>query len=244
MKTSAERKGTQVIIPGNDTNKSRYTPSLPIFVDEGWDVILMDYEGFGESTGVATFDGLFETARTVLAYATEQDHVVVGFGVSLGTPVLARVAAEIDLSACVFESTTNVWETPTLFAERHGLNSPVMILANAVASAGTTPDFDIKRWIQLVDEPKLFLQSPDDSVTPFEGAWEIYELAPAPKHMFVTQGEHATQLFLDPGLYRDVVNGWLDGVLGQDAVLAAEFDAIFQDEVQAALANFGLGLGG
>lgn len=244
VRTPSDRKGTLVIVPGNDANKSRYTPGIPIFVNDGWDVILMDYEGFGQSTGIASFDGLFESTRTVFEYAMAQDDVVVGYGISLGTAVLARVAADIDLAACVFESTTNVWESPTLFAERHGFNSPLMMVANAVASLGSTPDFDIKHWITLVQEPKLFLHSPDDNVTPFEGAWDVYELAPQPKHMFVTQGEHATQLFLDPVLYRDVVNGWLDGVLGQDPVLTAEFDAILQDEVQAALANFRVGLGG
>src|SRR5262245_53096829 len=42
-------KGIVVIIPGSDRNKSRYLIGLPVFIPNGYDVILMDYEGFGES---------------------------------------------------------------------------------------------------------------------------------------------------------------------------------------------------
>lgn len=240
VQAAGERKGTLVIIPGNDANKSRYTAALPIFAETGWDVILMDYPGFGESTGAASFEGVMASARVVMEHALAQDDVVVGYGISLGTPVLARVAADLDLSACVFESTINIWNEPSLFLAAHGLPSPLAAVGDAIAAIGTSPDWEIKHWITLVTEPKLFLHSPDDSVTPFAGAWEVFQLAPQPKHLFATQGEHATQVFLDPVLCRNVVNGWLDGVLNRDPALADQFHQILQDETQAARAQLGL----
>ena len=239
--TAAARKGILVIVPGNDANKSRYTSGLPIFVDDGWDVILMDYEGFGESTGTASFEGLIESTNVVMDYAFAQDDVVVGLGVSLGTPVLVRVAADYDFTACIFESTINLWEEVTLFSERNLFASPLSAAADGFTTLSTPFDYNTKHWITLVEEPKLFLHSPDDSVTPLRGAWEIFELAPQPKHMFMTQGEHALQVFIDPVLYRSVLNGWLDGVLGNDPVLTAQFQAFFDAEVEAALGELGLG---
>ncbi|MCG8409490.1 MAG: alpha/beta hydrolase [Phycisphaerales bacterium] len=240
VRTSLERKGILVIVPGLDANKSRYTIGLPIYVDDGWDVILMDYVGYGESTGTASFEGLIESTNAVFDYAFTQDDTVVGVSISLGTSVLARVAADYDLTACVFEGTLNLWEESSLFAEHIGIGSPIWGIADAVAALSTPFDYNTKHWIAQVEEPKLFLHSPDDNVTPFPGAWEIFQLAPQPKHFVAIQGDHAMQMFIDPVLYRSVVNGWLDGVLRQDPILNDEFQVLLEEEVQASLDGFGL----
>ncbi|MCZ6684129.1 MAG: hypothetical protein O7B26_13195 [Planctomycetota bacterium] len=243
VRTTEEKKGILIVVPGNDANKSRYTTGLPLFVDDGWDLILMDYQGFGESSGTATFDGLIASTRVVMEYALSQDEVVVGYGVSLGTSVLARVAADFDLTACIFESTTDIWAEASLFLSHHLFASPVWLPLDAIAALGSTEDFDLKRWITQVEEPKLFIHAPGDNITPFAGAWEVFQLAPQPKHMFVTQGDHALQLFLDPVLYRTVVNGWLNGVLQNDPILNEQFQQFLEEQVQASLEGLGFARG-
>ena len=238
--TTQPRKGIIVVVPGNDANKSRYTAALPIFGDDGWDLVLMDYAGYGESGGTASLQGLVDSTRTVFDYAFSQSDVVVGFGISMGAPVLARIAADTDLTACMFDSTLNIWEEPTLFLDRHNLGSPLAPIANGVAALGTPEAYDTKRWIALVAEPKLFLHSPDDNVTPFQGAWELFDIAPAPKQLITTQGEHGTAVFLDPVLYRETANGWLNGVLNNDPELDQQFNDLLQGEVQAAIEDLGL----
>ena len=237
---SPERKGIIVTIPGNDANKSRYVVSLPLFADNGWDLILLDYTGFGESPGQPTLQGLFDSAYGAIDYAKSQSDVVVGYGISLGTGVLARIAVDRELTAVVFESMMVFYETPTLFAENLGIDLPVFGLANWIAEAASTPDLDSKKWIQQVTEPKLFIHSPGDHVTPFVGAKEVFDLAPAPKFMFVTQGEHALQAFLDPGLYRNVVNGWLDGVINRDPIENQQYLQLLEEEITAAFQALGL----
>lgn len=239
VRSTVERKGTIVIVPGNDANKSRFTTGLPIFIDDGWDVILMDYEGYGESTGQASFAGLIRSANTVMRYAMSQDEVVVGYGVSLGTTVLARVAADHDLAACIFESTLNIWDEASLFVERNLIGTPLTKPLDLIAAVTTSQDYNIKYWITQVSGPKLFLHSTQDSVTPFKGAMEVFELAPEPKHLFITRGEHAMQVFIDPGLYRAVVNGWLDGALNIDPIENAFFQELLETEVRAALEAVG-----
>lgn len=237
--TVPPRKGIIVVIPGNDANKGRYITALPIFADDGWDVVLPDYIGFGESPGEATLAGLVDSAFGAVDYALGEDPIVVGLGVSLGTPVLARVAAERDLTAALFESTTVLLEAAQLFLERHNIDLPVGGLADAVSAASAGGDYDMKRWIRDVHCPKLFIHSPDDNVTPFAGALEVFAEAPQPKHMFVTQGEHALQVFIDPNLYRSVLNGYLDGVLNRDPIENELFRQILQEEIDIAFEALG-----
>lgn len=240
-KTPAEtRKGILVVVPGNDANKGRYTAGLPLFADFGWDMILMDYPGFGASTGKKSLDGLIKSTFVVTDYAKSQSDVVLGYGISMGAPVLMRVAAERDFDAVIFESTLDLWSEGSLFV-RHFLGDiPLAEAVDLIPILSTSEDWDTKRWAALVEEPKLFIHSPEDNVTPFAGAWAVYQASPAPKHMFVTEGEHALQIFLDPVLYRETVNGWVEGVLNRDPILNEKFQEILEIEIQAALGELGL----
>lgn len=236
-----QRKGIIVTVPGNDANKSRYILSLPIFADNGWDIILLDYTGFGESPGKASLTGLFDSTFGAIDYAKTQSDVVVGYGVSIGTGVLARVAAEREITACVFESTMILRQAASLFLDHHGLvGSPIGGIADLVVTLDTPDDFDTKKWIQQVRCPKLFIHSPDDTVTPFAGAMEVFKLSPHPKHMFVSQGEHALQVVMEPDLYRNVVNGWLDGIINDDPIEDQRFLQYFEEEVFEAFTAMGL----
>lgn len=233
-------KGTVVVIPGNDANKGRYAVVLPIFVDKGWNVVLFDYPGFGSSPGTPTLDGLIASTRAVLDYAFEKDDVVVGCGVSLGCGVLARVAVDYDLAACVFESSTNLWTVSSEFLNYHGVLQDIGGIADAVTAAGTSEDYDMKRWIAEVKAPKLFLHSPDDSVAPWNEMWDVFLAAPQPKHVIATQGDHAQQIFLDPDMYRSVLNGWLDGALKLDPIQTPGYRELLDGEIQATLQEYGL----
>ncbi|HVP11205.1 MAG TPA: alpha/beta fold hydrolase [Phycisphaerae bacterium] len=240
VKTSGTSKGCVVIIPGADANKGRYSLLLPIFVDKGWDVVLYDYPGFGDSPGTATFDGVMESTRAALDYAFRQHTVVVGFGVSMGTDVLARVAVDYPLAACIFESAGDLREIGSdLLAFQHA-PAELGALADTVIAANASEDFDLRRWIQEVRMPKLFLHSPDDTLTPWEKLWEIFKLAPQPKHLVTTQGDHAEQVFVDPDLYRSLVNGWLDGALKLDPIGIQGYQQILDNELRASYADYGL----
>ena len=248
-RTSAPtRKGIMVLMPGNDANKGRYTAALPLFAEFGWDMVLMDYAGYGESTGTASFASLIDSAFVATDYAMSQSDVVVGYGISMGAPVLMRVAADRDFDAVMFESTLDMWSEASGFLEMHlgGLpgivDSPLLSAFDLVASAATSEDYDTKRWAALVTEPKLFIHSAEDNVTPFATMMEVYRAAPSPKHIFVTQGEHGLQPFLDPVLYRETTNGWLDSVVAPDPILNERFEEILNIEIAAGLDELGLSL--
>jgi hypothetical protein len=146
-------------------------------------------------------------------YAQSQDPTVVGSGLSFGTAVLARVAADYELKACVFDGTLNLWESISLFAEQNGIGSPIAGVVDAVIRMDTPEDYDTRRWITQVAEPKLFIHSPDDQLNPYVGAWNIFLDSPQPKYFLTVQGNHVTEAFVNPDVYRSVVNGWLDGIL-------------------------------
>ncbi len=204
-------KAIIVIVPGSDANKSRYTEILPILVPNGYDVILIDYEGYGDSPGYADLNFLMDDAKAVFEYAVDRHEKVIGFGVSIGTPILARMAAEFELAACIFEGTLILKDEPRLWLERWSLDiEQVYIPANLWVSFQVPFSYDIDFWITLVSESKFFIHSIEDNITPYQGGWRIFEAASEPKDFWTVWGEHGRIVRLETDLYENTIISWIE----------------------------------
>ena len=103
---SIEERGTVLFFHGNAGNISHRLQSLLIFNQLGLDVLMIDYRGYGQSSGEAGEQGTYLDARAAWNFLVEQRGVaaedIVIFGRSLGGAVGAWLAvtrhlAEIQL---------------------------------------------------------------------------------------------------------------------------------------------------
>lgn len=205
-------RGIVVIVPGSDANKSLYCEALPLLVPYGYDVLLFDYEGFGESSGDVHLQAVIDDAFVVTDYAKSTGMRVVLFGVSIGTPAVARVAADRDLAGCIFEGTLILDREIELYLAMEGY-PPVAPIANLWVGPQIPPDYDIMKYIQLVSEPKHFQHSSEDDVTPYDGALMVYDLAPEPKDFWTMYGGHGKMIRLATDEYAERVRAFLSQVL-------------------------------
>lgn len=242
IKPAGTSRGIVIVVPGNDANMGRYVVTLPFFVDKGWEVILFDYPGYGTSSGEPSLANLLDGTRAVVEYAFDEDDVVIGIGVSLGTAVLGRLAPDYPFTACIFESTMNLYEIASSFLDYYKVLPELGGALDVGAAALTSPDWDMRKWVAEAKMPKLFIHSPTDSVTPFSMGFRVFEAASQPKHMFITQSDHAFQLFIDPNLYRSTVNGWLDGILRVDPITVPGFEEFLYNDLLDNIAAYGLTL--
>lgn len=207
-------KAIVVIVPGSDRNKSRYLIGLPVFIPNGYDVVLMDYEGFGDSPGRHTLENLIDDGNAVLDYARTQHPTVVGFGVSTGAPIVARAAVDRDLAACLFEGSLILRDEPELYLRYLGIDvSLFWDIANAVTHPQIPDEFDILRWIARVEEPKLIMHSRDDDVTTYQAGLRVFAAAAEPKTFVEWVGPHGKMIEWDPERYTRTVIDWLDAVI-------------------------------
>jgi fermentation-respiration switch protein FrsA (DUF1100 family) len=145
----------------------------------GLDVFLVDYRGYGRSTGSPSEEGLARDARAIARAALERgfspDRIVL-FGESLGSAVAARLAAESPAGAVILE-------TPFLsirdMARVHYPWAPAFLIRDRFDNAARVPS---------IAAPKLFLVAERDEIVPPEQGRRLYELAPAPKSLFVIPG--------------------------------------------------------
>ncbi len=188
--------------------------------DLGYNVMVYDYQGFGEGPGSASLGTLLPDADAALAHLQSRsepgaDRIVL-FGVSLGTlPTLAQAARTPDgvvgviLHGAFVPESIPPWSFPLVGV----IPLPEVIERVAAEHAKLDP----YRCIEQITLPKLIIQSPQDLVTPFVGAEQLYELAPEPKQLVEGFGGHILPPILDPQ-YAEHLRVFLDGVaLGKHA---------------------------
>lgn len=95
--STADSDNTPLVLyfPGNSLNRSERISDLREVAARGFDVLIFDYRGFGDSEGSPSETALSQDARQVWAFATEElgyqeNHIVV-FGESLGGAVALSV---------------------------------------------------------------------------------------------------------------------------------------------------------
>lgn len=204
-------RATILIHHGAMFSRSWPLPQVAQFHELGCNVMIADYQGFGNSTGTASLDTLLSDADTSLAYVRDHprqgtDRIVL-FGVSMGTMIAMAQAADAppDVVGMMVEGTVELESLEDIGYQFMGI--PPSPDAPSFVPAELDPLLTAPR----ITIPKLYLQSLEDAITPYAGAKRLFDHSPEPKQMATIIGMHGFGLFIDPG-YVDIVNNFLDEV--------------------------------
>jgi len=188
---------TVLFFHGNAGNISHRLDSINIFHRLGLNVFIIDYRGYGKSTGKITEGGMYLDASAAWFYLTEQkgiqpDNIII-FGRSLGGSIAAWLAAQYTPAGLIIESSFSSVES---MGKRFYPFLPVKLISRF--------NFNTKEYTQSVQCPILVAHSSSDDIIPFAEGQEIFNAAPEPKHFLQMQGGHNGG-FLVSG--KDYING-------------------------------------
>ena len=106
-------KGVVFYLKGNSKNIKGWGKFAVDFTLHGWDVIMMDYRGFGKSTGKMTQQGMKDDVQAVyerIKSNVDEKYIVV-YGRSLGTGLATKIASvnnpRMLILACPYFSISN-----------------------------------------------------------------------------------------------------------------------------------------
>ena len=155
----------------------------------GLDVFLVDYRGYGQSEGAPFEDGLYRDARAVYNEALSRFHAnqILLFGESLGSAVAIQLATEQHSAGVVLE--TPFLSIPAMARRHYPFVPPFLIRSR----------YDNEGKIASVAAPKLFLVAENDEVAPPEQGRRLFELAAAPKTLFVIPGAGHNDTYVTGG---------------------------------------------
>jgi fermentation-respiration switch protein FrsA (DUF1100 family) len=106
--TGPARNRTVLVAPGNGGSRLLRVPLARALAAEGFDVLLVEYRGYGGNPGSPTEEGLAADVGAAYRYLVEERGVapdrLVLFGESLGGAPLTRLATERPVGALVLRS--------------------------------------------------------------------------------------------------------------------------------------------
>jgi fermentation-respiration switch protein FrsA (DUF1100 family) len=168
-------------------------------------LLLIDYPGYGKSSGSPTEAGLYAGGRAALDWLVERatEKQVFVLGKSLGGGVASEIVQGRGLLGLVLESTFRSIPSVASYLLP-------MIPTDAVLQ---TERYDTASRMASIDLPVLVVHGTADTLIPVEEGKALHELAKGPKELFLVRGAGHNDVSLVAGSsYAETLKRWLDGL--------------------------------
>jgi len=197
-------KGTVLHLHGNGGNMAWHLGASWWLPAQGYQVLMMDYRGYGLSGGSARLPDIYQDIDAAFAWLQEQPGTqgkpLVLLGQSLGGAMAVHYLADHPaqlkrLKAVVFDGVPASYRDVGQFA----LSTSWLTWPLQIPLSWLVPDSDsaIRSIAQLKGVPQLYFQSIDDPIVPLANGIELFKAAPPPRVLQLTRGGHV-QTFADP----------------------------------------------
>lgn len=208
-------KGTVLHLHGNGGNMATQLGGSWWLPEQGYQVLMIDYRGYGLSTGKPGLPAVYDDIEAALDWLDQapeaQGRPRILLGQSLGGAMAIHYLAEHPqrlrgFKALVFDGVPASYRDIGQFALSHSwLTWPLQVPLSWLVPDG---DSAIRSVTGLKGVPQLYFHSIDDDIVPVRNGIALYRIAPPPRVLQLTRGPHV-QTFADP-TWRTVMLRFLD----------------------------------
>jgi uncharacterized protein len=175
-------KGVVLYFHGNKQNITRYAKAAPEFTSRGYDVWMIDYPGFGKSTGAFTEKQLYDWALVFykLAQARYSKDSIIIYGKSMGSGIAAQLATLRDCKALIMEAP--YYSFPSII----GSWLPVYPLNKMIR-------FKLPTWqyVQEITNPIIIFHGTSDNTIPYRNSKKLKPfLKTTDEFVTIEEGHH------------------------------------------------------
>lgn len=192
---------TILFFHGNAGNVSHRLEKIALFHELGLNVFILDYQGYGKSTGRPSETGIYQDAQAAYDYLLQRSDIlkdkIVVYGESLGGAVAVDLASQHPLAGIILEST---------FSSAQDM---AKVILPFVPTCLVRVKMDSLSKISRVTAPKLFIHSRYDEIVPFRLAQKLFNAAPQPKEFLEIDGDHNEGYRISFKLYREGISHFL-----------------------------------
>lgn len=175
-------RGVVLFFHGNRRNIEHYAEYAPVFTSHQYEVWMIDYPGFGKSTGQFSEPVLYEWALQFykLARARYSPDSIIIYGKSLGTGIAAQLAS-------IRDSRRLILETP--YYDLRSIARPYLFMypLNRMIPF----EFPTWKYLQITGTPVTIFHGTDDGVIPFSNCEKLKSLLkPGSEFITIKGGSH------------------------------------------------------
>jgi uncharacterized protein len=202
-----EREGSPLVtlfLHGNAGNLTYRAPRIQEIVAAGSSILMLDYRGYGKSSGRPSERGLYRDSEAGFIYLLGKGYrpeQIVLHGESLGTAVAIDLASRRPCAGLILEAPfTSAGDVAATVVPFFG---PLL-----VRSYNSLPKI---RWIRV---PKLFMQGDRDEVIPLRMGQQLFAAAQGSKTFWVIPGAGHNDILERAGAeYRHRLSAFYEGLL-------------------------------
>ena len=179
---SKESKGLVYYLKGNSKSIKGWGKFAVDFTLHGYDVIMIDYRGFGKSTGKMSQQTMKDDALLVyekLKKVVKEENIIV-YGRSLGTGLVTKVASmnnpKMLVLACPY------------FSMSKNVKRYLPFIPLGLVMRYQMPTY---KWIKYVDCPIKIIHGTNDKVIKFKSSLKLSKMKPAQTRLYpIIDGGH------------------------------------------------------
>jgi Lysophospholipase len=182
-KDSAAAKGVVLYFHGNKKGIERYAPAAKDFTERGYHCWMIDYPGYGKSTGEFTEQRLYDWALVFykLARARYAADSIIIYGKSLGTGIASQLASIRNSKALVLEAPYYSW--PSIIDSRLLPIYPTNTMIHF--------KLPVYQYLQNISTPVIIFHGEDDSTIPFRNSKKLKPfLKPGDEFITIEDAHH------------------------------------------------------
>ena len=204
---AAKARGVVLFFHGNAGNISHRLDSIAIFNQLGLSTLIIDYRGYGQSSGRTSEQGTYLDAQAAWDYLVEQrgiaEHRIIIFGRSLGGAIGAWLGSHQKPAAVIIESS---FSSGVDMGQRLYPFLPVRLI--------TRLRYPVAEYAARLQSPVLVVHSRDDEIIPFEMGETIYSAVTQAKTFLELRGDHNAGFYISRQTYIPGLDQFIESVLG------------------------------
>lgn len=184
--TTGQTRGLVLYFHGNRKNISWYARYAPYFTREGYEVWMIDYPGYGKSTGKITEEGLYYWARLTYQLARKRfdPGQIIIYGKSMGTGIAAQLASVRDCRQLILE--TPYYDFASILRPYMSLYPLSRILHLKLPT---------HEYLKKVTAPVTLFHGTNDWVVRYSNSVRLQKASGTPLQLVTVEGGHHNNLF-------------------------------------------------
>ncbi len=190
-------KANILYLHGNAENISSHTFGIIWLILHGYNLMALDYRGFGKSEGSISLSGSQTDIKTALDYLLKKypDQPLYVFGQSIGAALTISTVGQYEnqqkLSGIVIDSAFSKARK----IAREKIAQVWLLWPFQYPLSFLVPENNPEKYVSSITIPKLFLTTKDDEIVPVHHTLDLYEKALFPKEIeIMEEGGHIRAL--------------------------------------------------
>jgi pimeloyl-ACP methyl ester carboxylesterase len=172
-------KGVVLYLHGNRGHLGRWGKNHQAFTELGYAVLLIDYRGYGKSSGQPSEQGLYEDGKAALDWLQQRysNEDIILYGRSLGSGVAAYLSTLQAVKLLILETPYD--QMPHVIQRQVPFPMPKAIFRHT---------FPNDQWLAQTRCPAYVLAGSRDKLIPLKLSLRLKPLLPSPAHFITIEG--------------------------------------------------------